>query len=161
MIGWYRGRHVRPRKHRVGILMASVLSVLACMVMLAQPARASAESPGARALDWAEAHATGNWYVWGGTGPGYDCSGLVMVSLLRAAGISLPHSTYSMLASGHLHRIPVSQAQRGDLLFYGSGHVEFKTRWHHVSFGAHNSGERIGWQHWNGWWQPTMAFRVW
>jgi cell wall-associated NlpC family hydrolase len=109
------------------------------------------------ALNWATANAYGHWYAWGGTGPSYDCSGLVMVAFAHA-GISLPHSTYSMLASGHLHR--VYAPQRGDLAFYGSGHVELVTAWWHQTFGAHSTGQQIGWI---GWWGggPTMFFRVW
>ena len=110
------------------------------------------------ALNWAEVHATGHWYAWGGTGPSYDCSGLVMVAFSHA-GISLPHSTYSMLGNGHLHR--VYSPQRGDLAFYGSGHVEVVTAWWHTTFGAHHSGTRIGWSTWNSYWAPTSFYRVW
>lgn len=122
------------------------------------------ESPGARALDWAEAHALGCWYAWGGTGPcgsGYDCSGLVWAAVLHADGIVLPRDTYGMLAgSPHLYWIPLSQARRGDLLFFGSGHVEIDTVWYHVSFGAHHSGTQVGWRGWDSWWAPTMALRI-
>lgn len=122
---------------------------------------AYAASPGDAALNWAEEHAAGIWYAWGGTGPwGYDCSGLVYESVGRAAGIWLPRTTYGMLGSGHLVPVPVAQAQRGDLMFFGSGHVEIKTAWWHGTFGAQQSGTRVGWHVWNGWWQPTMAFRI-
>jgi hypothetical protein len=59
-------------------------------------------------------------------------------------------------------QIPVRDAQRGDLLFYGSGHVELKTRDTHGSFGALQTGTRLGWHRWDpsGWWRPTMAFRL-
>lgn len=118
-------------------------------------------SAGGRALDWAEAHALGHWYGWGGTGPAvYDCSGLVVTAYAHQ-GITLPRTTYGMLSSPHLHRIGLGQARRGDLLFYGSGHVELATAWYHVSFGAHDSGSRVGWIRWGGYWAPTMAFRVW
>ena len=79
----------------------------------------------------------------------------------HAAGIWLPHSTYSMLGNSHLHRIPLSQARRGDLMFYGSGHVEINTVWYHQTFGAHSSGQRVGWIKWGPWWYPTAAYRVW
>jgi len=108
------------------------------------------------ALNWAESHAYGHWYVWGGTGRGYDCSGLVAVAFSHA-GVSLPHSTYAMLADRRLHQ--VGAPQRGDLAFYGTGHVEIVTAWWHQTFGAHSTGQRIGWI---GWWGrgPTMFFRV-
>lgn len=159
-------RHAKPRPdHSWRWRAATVFAALACLVPVtqaAQPAQASVNY-GSAALNWAEDHTYYNgthWYAWGGTGPSYDCSGLVMVAY-RHAGISLPHSTYAMLASGHLHWIPLSQARRGDLLFFGSGHVEFATVHHHMSYGAHSTGERIGWEHWGWGWQPTMAFRVW
>ncbi len=117
---------------------------------------------GNAALNWAETHATGCWYSYGGTscGQGYDCSGLVMEAFGHGAGIWLPHSTYAMLGSPHLHRIPLSQAQRGDLMFYGSGHVEIDTVWYHMTFGAHDYGSRVGWITWGPWFYPTAAYRV-
>jgi cell wall-associated NlpC family hydrolase len=118
---------------------------------------------GNAALSWAERHATGCWYSYGGSScsPGYDCSGLVMEAFGHGAGIWLPHSTYAMLSDPHLHWIPLSQARRGDLMFYGSGHVEINTVWYHQTFGAHDWGQRVGWISWGPWWYPTAAYRVW
>ena len=118
---------------------------------------------GNAALNWAERYATGCWYSYGGSScsPGYDCSGLVMEAFGHGAGIWLPHSTYAMLGNRHLHWIPLSQARRGDLMFYGSGHVEINTIWYHSTFGAHDRGERVGWATWGPWWHPTAAYRVW
>ena len=118
---------------------------------------------GNAALNWAERHATGCWYYYGGSGcsPGYDCSGLVMEAFGHGAGIWLPHSTYAMLGNRHLHWIPLSQARRGDLMFYGSGHVEINTMWYHETFGAHSTGQRVGYITWGPWWHPTAAYRVW
>src|SRR5215467_10101735 len=95
----------------------------------ARAARDAAEAPSAamrravgahgeaarlRAYEWATTQA-GHPYVWGGTGPGYDCSGLVMMSY-RHAGINLPRTTYAMLASPLLVR--VWRPRMGDLAFY-------------------------------------------
>lgn len=140
-------------------IAAMAAFMLSFAVPAIAPVSASASvSRGAIALDWAEAHATGHWYCWGGAGPScYDCSGLVMAAYAHA-GIALPHSTYSMLVNRHLRRIPASARQRGDLAFYGSGHVELVTR--RGTFGAQQSGTRVGWHHPSGWWRPTMYFRV-
>jgi cell wall-associated NlpC family hydrolase len=119
-------------------------------------------SAGNAALNWAERNATGCWYTYGGSScaHGYDCSGLVMEAFGHGAGIWLPHSTYAMLSNSHLHRIPLSQARRGDLMFYGSGHVEINTIWYHQTFGAHSSGQRVGWISWGPYWYPTAAYRI-
>lgn len=140
----------------------ATLSVLAGLVgpsLLTQPAQASTESLGGRVLDKAETR-TGDWYSYGSAGPSYfDCSGLVYWAAAQL-GITIPRTTYGMLAGGtHLYRIPLSEARRGDLLFYGSGHVELDTMWWHWSFGAQEPGTRVGWHYWSGWWQPTMAMR--
>ena len=113
-------------------------------------------------LNAAETQA-GCWYDYGGTGPcshGYDCSGIV-VWAARQLGIVLPRTTYAMLAgSPHLYRIPLSQARRGDLMFYGSGHVEIMTAWYRTTYGAQQTGTRLGWHRWSPGWQPVMAMRL-
>lgn len=142
-------------------LLAVATFSLTLVPSLTSPAGAS-ESLGGRVLDVAESQ-TGCWYSYGSAGPcgsGYDCSGLVYWAALRL-GITLPRTTYGMLAgSPHLYRIPLSWARRGDLLFYGSGHVEIDTIWWHMSFGAQHTGTRVGWHSWGGWWAPTMAMRI-
>jgi hypothetical protein len=70
----------------------------------------------------------------------------------------LPHSTYSMLASGSIYQIPARARRQGDLAFYGSGHVEFVTQ--RGTFGALESGTRIGWHRPNAWWHPTSYWRI-
>ncbi|MCI1877518.1 MAG: NlpC/P60 family protein [Leuconostoc mesenteroides] len=59
-------------------------------------------------------------YVWGGGTPstGLDCSGLVSYVFKNAAGISLPHS--SVEQEMYTQKKSVSQAQPGDLLFWGT-----------------------------------------
>lgn len=157
---FYRGQHARRQSRATTAVLAVLFAAAMTVWSLVGVQNASASSDfGPAALNWAESHAAGHWYLWGGTGPSYDCSGLVYEAFLHE-GISLPRTTYGMLASGHLHWIPLGDARRGDLLFYGSGHVEFDTMWYHTSFGAHDSGSRIGWIHWGYSWVPTMAFRV-
>lgn len=62
----------------------------------------------------------GNPYVWGGTSltRGADCSGFVL-SVFANYGISLPHSSVAQAGCGA--KISSSEAQPGDLFFYGNG----------------------------------------
>ncbi|MCM1388037.1 MAG: NlpC/P60 family protein [Bacillus sp. (in: Bacteria)] len=62
----------------------------------------------------------GNPYVWGGTSltKGADCSGYVL-SIYKKFGISLPHYSGSQANCGT--SIKLSEAQPGDLVFYGKG----------------------------------------
>jgi len=58
-------------------------------------------------------------YVWGATGPNaYDCSGLTQAAW-KAAGVSLPRTTYTQINAGT--RVPRSQLRPGDLVFFYSG----------------------------------------
>jgi cell wall-associated NlpC family hydrolase len=111
--------------------------------------------PRLRAYRWAVTQ-KGHPYVWGGTGPGYDCSGLVMMAY-RHAGISLPRTTFGMLASPLLVR--VIHPRMGDLAFYGTGHVELFRRWGYT-FGAHDYGTTVGLIHYGWGWKPTAFYRV-
>jgi cell wall-associated NlpC family hydrolase len=108
-----------------------------------------------RAYYWAQSQA-GHPYVWGGTGPGYDCSGLVMMAY-RHAGVDLPRTTYEMLGSPMLVR--VVHPRMGDLAFYGSGHVELFRRWGYT-FGAHDSGSVVGLIRYGWGWVPTAFYRI-
>ena len=59
------------------------------------------------------------FYQWGGTGQyGFDCSGLVQTAF-AAAGKYLARTAAQQYASAPVH-VPLSQAQRGDLLVWGS-----------------------------------------
>ena len=99
----------------------------------------------------------GCWYQWGGAGPcwhGYDCSGLVVFAYAHV-GIYLPHNTFQMLWSGRLTRISASQLKPGDLIFmYGGNHVELYTGWWSRTFGAHETGTRVGFS----WWSNVYGF---
>ena len=122
---------------------------------------ASTESIGNRILDEAETR-TGDWYEYGGAGPYvFDCSGLVYWASHRL-GVNMPRTTYGMLSTGVSSGLlyQVSTPRRGDLAFYGTGHVEIVTAWAHTTFGAQNAGTRVGWHSWNAYWHPTMYFRI-
>lgn len=73
----------------------------------------------ARVVQYALAK-VGNRYVAAASGPtAFDCSGLTMTAW-RQAGVSLPHYSRSQFST--TRRVPLSQAQPGDLVFYfGSG----------------------------------------
>jgi peptidoglycan DL-endopeptidase CwlO len=148
--------------------VAAALTLLAAGPAVAAPAHslsraeASARSGAAvlparlRAFYWARTQ-YGKPYLYGGTGPaGYDCSGLVMEAYLHA-GIRLPRTTYEMLSSPELVR--VTHPEKGDLAFYGTGHVELYAHgdW---TFGAHASGQIIGWIKFGPWWHPTAYYRI-
>jgi cell wall-associated NlpC family hydrolase len=67
----------------------------------------------------------GDRYVAAQAGPSaFDCSGLTLAAW-RAAGIALPHYSYSQF--NKTQRVSLSQARPGDLLFF------FKYGTHHVS----------------------------
>jgi len=152
-------RNRKPSQFLLTIALAAFAALLALsLVSLApSPASASSHHPKRLVALWWAYHRAGRWYCYGGTGPCFDCSGLVMRAY-RRAGIRLPRTTTGMLASPRLHRIRASQRRRGDLAFYGSGHVELVTR--HGTFGALGAGTRVGWHHPTRWWHPTMYFRV-
>ncbi|MGW3710437.1 NlpC/P60 family protein [Streptomyces albogriseolus] len=81
----------------------------------APPADSSYAAKAEKALVFARAQ-IGKPYVWGATGPGsYDCSGLTQAAW-KAAGVSLPRTTYDQVNAGTT--VPVSQAQPGDLVFF-------------------------------------------
>lgn len=63
--------------------------------------------------------ALGKPYVWGATGPSaYDCSGLTQAAW-KAAGVSLPRTSYTQINAGR--RVARHQLAPGDLVFFYSG----------------------------------------
>ena len=76
---------------------------------------ADTPAPVVTAIEYAVAQ-VGKPYVWGGTGPsGFDCSGLVMMAY-RAAGISLPRTTYDQVYAGQ-PLYDTGSLVPGDLIF--------------------------------------------
>jgi cell wall-associated NlpC family hydrolase len=69
----------------------------------------------AAAISFAEQQ-LGKPYLWGGTGPdAFDCSGLMMMAY-RTAGISIARTSQAQWATET--RVPASQVQPGDLVFF-------------------------------------------
>jgi peptidoglycan DL-endopeptidase RipA len=80
------------------------------------------------AANWALTQ-LGKPYQWGAAGPGsYDCSGLTMVAWAHA-GIPLLHYTGYQWEEGP--HVPLTELQRGDLLFYATNNSDPSTI-HHV-----------------------------
>ncbi|TRO62725.1 MULTISPECIES: C40 family peptidase [unclassified Streptomyces] len=68
-----------------------------------------------KALAFARAQ-IGKPYVWGASGPGsYDCSGLTQAAW-KAAGVTLPRTTWDQVKAGAT--VSVNSAQPGDLVFF-------------------------------------------
>ncbi|MEV5989619.1 NlpC/P60 family protein [Streptomyces sp. NPDC052051] len=68
-----------------------------------------------KALSFARSQ-IGKPYVWGATGPdSYDCSGLTQASW-KAAGVSLPRTTWDQVKVGTT--VSIANAQPGDLIFF-------------------------------------------
>ena len=85
-------------------------------------------SQGEIAANWALSQ-LGKPYQWGAAGPDtYDCSGLTMVAWAHA-GVSLLHYTGYQWDEGP--HVPLTDLQRGDLLFYATSNADPSTI-HHV-----------------------------
>lgn len=70
---------------------------------------------GEKAIAFARSQ-TGKPYVWGASGPGsYDCSGLTQAAW-KAAGVTLPRTTWDQVKVGT--QVSVASAQPGDLVFF-------------------------------------------
>ncbi len=110
-----------------------------------------------RAYRWA-ASQRGKPYCWGGTSGCFDCSGLVMAAY-QHVGLSFGRDTTEMLASSRLIRVGRRHIKKGDLAFYGTGHVELVAG-RKYTLGALEAGTVIGWHRVNIWWHPTMYFRI-
>lgn len=97
-----------------------------------QPTVTKPKSTGKRIdamIRWARGQ-VGRTYIWGGAGPvGYDCSGLALQAMY-AGGRVLPRvttylhqqqdfATTSAIFDSGLPRRPLSERQRGDLIFFG------------------------------------------
>ncbi|GAA2397722.1 NlpC/P60 family protein [Streptomyces coeruleofuscus] len=79
------------------------------------PADSSYATKAEKALAFARAQ-IGKPYVWGAVGPGsYDCSGLTQAAW-KAAGVTLPRTTWDQVNAGTT--VSLTNAQPGDLVFF-------------------------------------------
>jgi cell wall-associated NlpC family hydrolase len=138
-------------------LLFILILVTATFGVMIPSANASTTAGRLKAWAWAITQ-NGDHYRYGATGPNYwDCSALVQKAY-KHAGFAIPRTTYLMEHSSKLYRIPRSQARRGDLAFFGTGHVELYEHSGNLTFGA--SGHGVGYHHWSASWHPTMFYRV-
>ena len=73
-------------------------------------------------------------YLWGGKSSfGYDCSGFVQM-VLKTAGISIARDTREQSQTEGLEKIPINEAQPGDLIFFSENN-----RINHVAFSLGSS----------------------
>ncbi|GCB46653.1 C40 family peptidase [Streptomyces sp. NL15-2K] len=101
-----------PRASRSSTAARDGLAALGSVTSQAPNSRAAA------AISYAYSK-LGSPYVWGATGPdAFDCSGLIQAAY-RAAGISLPRTTYAQIDAGR--RVSHSELRPGDLVFFYSG----------------------------------------
>ena len=137
------GRYPVIRRLLIAFLATASLAAIP-IATTSQAASAGSRTPREAAYVWAYHHAAGHWYCWGGAGPScYDCSGVVMAAYARE-GIHFGRSTTAMLGSGRLIRETARQARRGDLAFYGTGHVEFfDPAWPHVRGAGDRNPDRL------------------
>ncbi|MDX2675654.1 C40 family peptidase [Streptomyces sp. NY05-11A] len=79
------------------------------------PGDSSYATKAEKALAFARAQ-IGKPYVWGATGPdSYDCSGLTQAAW-KAAGVTLPRTTYDQVNAGTT--VSLTDARPGDLVFF-------------------------------------------
>jgi len=137
----------RARAHAASLMAARQAALAAAAAAAAAQAAAAAGSgqPPAAGPIWAagsgatvaQGNIAANWaltqlgkpYQWGAAGPdSYDCSGLTMEAWAQA-GVQLLHYTGYQWEEGP--HVPLSQLQRGDLLFYATNNSDPATI-HHV-----------------------------
>lgn len=101
-------------------------------------------------------------YVWGGASlSGMDCSGLVDYVYAHAAGKQLPHNTVAL--ESYVNQKPVSQAQAGDLLFWGNHGATYHTAIYignNQYVAAPNYGQNVQVQSISRYFEPSFAGTV-
>jgi len=105
----------------------------------------------------------GTPYVWGGKTPaGFDCSGFVAY-VLNNSGRTSNFPSYTVAEESAVTQIPVSQAQPGDLLFWG----QHGSTYHVAIYLGNNQfidapqpGDTVGIHQMYPSWMPSFAGRV-
>jgi cell wall-associated NlpC family hydrolase len=97
------------------------------------------DTPAGKAVAFAYSK-LGTWYLWGGTGPRYDCSGLTQAAW-AAGGVSIPRTTYEQWAA--LPHIAKAQLQPGDLVFFNGETHEAMYVGNGMMIDAPRTGEQV------------------
>jgi cell wall-associated NlpC family hydrolase len=101
----------------------------------------------ATAIEFAKSK-LGTWYQWGGTGPQYDCSGLVQAAW-GAAGVYLPRITYDQVNVGYAVPAILADLEPGDVIFYNGNEHEALYIGGGLVIHAPTTGEQVQYGHWN------------
>ena len=99
------------------------------------------------AIDFAKSK-LGTWYLWGGTGPQYDCSGLVQ-GAWGAAGVYLPRTTYEQVSVGYAVPAILADLAPGDVIFYNGDEHEALYIGGGLVIHAPTTGMQVQYGHWN------------
>ncbi len=113
---FYAGQYAGGNFSVASAVMPAANSVAGCATTAGGvPAIQAPTQAVATAISFAEQQ-LGKPYLWGGTGPdAFDCSGLVMMAY-RTAGISIARTSEVQWTTEQ--RVPASQVQPGDLVFF-------------------------------------------
>ena len=113
---YYAGQYAGGNFSVASAVMPAANSVAGCaQTNGGVPAVQAPTQAVATAITFAEQQ-LGKPYLWGGTGPdAFDCSGLVMMAY-RAGGIGIARTSQAQWTSEQ--RVPASQVQPGDLVFF-------------------------------------------
>lgn len=133
-----------------------------------------AQKPVAPSVPAAQPAASSNWeslaksligtpYVWGGKTPaGFDCSGFVSY-VLNHSGRTSNFPSYTVAQESVVTQIPVSEAQPGDILFWG----DHGSTYHDAIYLGNNQfidapqpGDTVGIHQMYPSWMPSFAGRV-
>jgi cell wall-associated NlpC family hydrolase len=112
---YWAGVYAGGKYQVVSANMPSSSTAAGCALTGNVPAVTPPTQAVATAIAYAQAQ-IGKPYLWGGTGPdAFDCSGLVMMAY-RTAGITIARTSEQQWVTEQ--RIPASQVEPGDLVFF-------------------------------------------
>lgn len=121
---WYfvpRGKHARSRRRFMFTTLMIMLSVVLSLLALPVKAKAATLSFNQLVAQYAQRF-IGAPYSWGGTGPGFDCSGLTL-TVYGHFGKLLQHTAEWDYTHGKI--IPKSKAWGGDLIVFLWGNYAY------------------------------------